>query len=208
MSPTAPRTSPILGVIALACTVAAIRHAKDADRSPDMATRVELLGMSAHKIRAVADVESLAAGLGGDARGAADPYLGFLGDFDERLRPLDWPERLVKSYLALGLLDDLCQGLVDCTQQEVRDGLARVLGRKDFEEFTARQLADGIESDSQLAARLGLWGRHVIGEEIGVFQRMLSSYPELVDGGAGGQELHERLAAGATSRMRRLGLSV
>jgi len=69
------------------------------------------------------------------------------------------------------------------------------------------ELEEVIAADPQLAARLGLWGRRVIGEEIGTFQRLLGQFPELL-GQMAQEQLHSVLSQGAVSRMRGLGLRV
>ena len=132
--------------------------------------------------------------------------MGALGDFDQRLRPLDWAERLLKTHLALGLLADFCQALVAGLSEPLRGGLGGALVEDRFTRFAADALVPGIDADPQLAGRLGLWGRRVVGEEIGTLQRMLASFPPLLDGAAGLEDVHAVLSEGAVTRMRSLGL--
>ena len=178
----------VLGVVVYSCTVSSIRHAKDADRAPSMAECGEMLRMSAERV-------------------AALDGLGALGDFDQRLRPLDWAERLLKTHLALGLLADFCRTLAAGLSEPLRSGLGGALVEDRFTRFAADALVPGIDSDPQLAGRLGLWGRRVIGEEIGTFQRLLGQFPELL-GQMAQEQLHSVLSQGAVSRMRGLGLRV
>lgn len=177
----------VLGVVVYSCTVSSIRHAKDADRAPSMAERGEMLRMSAERV-------------------AALDGLGALGDFDQRLRPLDWAERLLKTHLALGLLADFCRALAAGLSEPLRSGLSGALVEDRSARFAADALVPGIDSDPQLAGRLGLWGRRVVGEEIGTLQRMLASFPPLLDGAAGLEDVHAVLSEGAVTRMRSLGL--
>ena len=177
----------VLGVVVYSCTVSSIRHAKDADRAPSMAERGQMLRMSAERV-------------------AALDGLGALGDFDQRLRPLDWAERLLKTHLALGLLADFCQALVAGLSEPLRGGLGGALVEDRFTRFAADALVPGIDADPQLAGRLGLWGRRVVGEEIGTLQRMLASFPPLLEGAAGLEDVHAALSEGAVTRMRSLGL--
>ena len=172
----------VLGMVAFACTIACTRYAKDADKAPSMEPRVELLRMSAER------------------------FIGSLGDLDERLRPSDWAERLIKTYLAFGLLLDFSKALVGGLDEPLRTAVLDVLEADRFDAVTAAELVDDIAADPQLAARLGLWGRRVVGEEIGTLQRVLSVYPELLGGGVDAAGLHEVLSQGATGRMRDLGL--
>ena len=210
--PPYPSSSPashvqsVLGMAAFMCSIACTRYAKDADKAPSMGPRVELLRMSAERVAAFDAVNALAREAGVDASAGAEPFIGSLGDFDERLRPLDWEERLIKTYLAFGLLLDFSEALVDALDEPLRTAVLDVLGADRFGAMAATELLDDVAGDPQLAARLGLWGRRVVGEEIGTLRRMLSAHPELLGGGVDAAGLHEVLSQGATGRMRDLGL--
>lgn len=205
-SQSASHVQSVLGMVAFACTIACTRYAKDADKAPSMEPRVELLRMSAERVAAFDTVSALGADAGVDARVGAERFIGSLGDLDERLRPSDWAERLIKTYLAFGLLLDFSKALVGGLDEPLRTAVLDVLEADRFDAVTAAELLDDIAADPQLAARLGLWGRRVVGEEIGTLQRVLSVYPELLGGGVDAAGLHEVLSQGATGRMRDLGL--
>ena len=130
-----------------------------------------------------------------------------LGDFDERLRPLDWAERLLKTYITFGLLIDFGMALSESLEDPLRRGLVHELSQDPISTYAVAELEEVIAADPQLAARLGLWGRRVIGEEIGTFQRLLGQFPELL-GQMAQEQLHSVLTQGAVSRMRGLGLRV
>ncbi|WP_172191229.1 ferritin-like fold-containing protein [Actinomyces faecalis] len=198
----------VLGVVAYAATVASIRHAKDSDKAPSMALRVDLLRMAAHRVDSFAKVDSLCAQQGWQAASLADLFRGSLGDFDERLRPADWAERLLKTYLSLGLLSDFCQALASGAPEDLGGPLSQVVGEGSFESLAVAQLLPGIEADPQLAGRLGLWGRRVVGEEIGTLLGVLATFPSLLEGPADREDLHETLSQGAVRRMRGIGLRV
>ena len=206
-SPSSPaHVQSVLGMVAFMCAGACTRYAKDADKAPSMGPRVELLHMSAERVAAFDTVSELGRRAGADVSAGAERFIGSLGDLDERLRPSDWAERLIKTYHAFGLLLDFCGALVDGLDEPLRGSVRAVLRADRFGATAAAELLDDVADDPQLAARLGLWGRRVVGEEIGTLQRMLSVHPELLGGGADAAGLHEVLSRGATSRMRGLGL--
>ena len=202
-----PHELSVVGVVAVSRTAACTRYAKDADRAPQMAARVDLLRMSAWEVSSFDRVVALASAHGIDAAGAAERFTDVLGDLDERLRPLDWAERLVKTYIAFGLLIDFGMALSDSLAEHLRSGLIDELGQDPISSYAIAELEASIAADSQLAARLGLWGRRVVGEEIGTFQRLLGQFPELL-GSVAPEQFHAVLSQGAVSRMKGLGLRV
>ena len=202
-----PHERSVVGVVAVSRTAACTRYAKDADRAPQMAARVDLLRMSAWEVSSFDRVVALASAHGIDAAGAAERFTDVLGDLDERLRPLDWAERLVKTYIAFGLLIDFGMALSDSLAEPLRSGLIDELGQDPISSYAIAELEASIAADSQLAARLGLWGRRVVGEEIGTFQRLLGQFPELL-GSVAPEQFHAVLSQGAVSRMKGLGLRV
>lgn len=201
-------TAAVLGVVGYSCSVACTRYAKDADKAPAMPARVELLRMSAAKVRAFDTIIRIGADEGIDVLAAAERFLGSLGDVDDRLRPHDWAERLVKTYLSFGLLVDFGMALTDSLPPTVRGAVLEALSEDRFGTFAAAELMADLDGDPQLAARLGLWGRRVAGEEIGAIQLMLARFPELTGGEQGAARLAAVLSSGTTSRMKGLGLRV
>lgn len=206
-TPSSPATvSAVVGVVAYSRTVACTRYAKDADKAPTMAARVSLMRMSAAAVAGYDRVAEAAAAQGVDAAVQTQRFVGSLGDFDERLRPADWPERMVKTYLAFGLLIDFCMALADGLPEPLRGALLDELADEHLGALASRELVPAIDADAQLAARLGLWGRRVVGEEMGLLVRMLGQYPELASGAASAEVLHQVLSQGAVNRMQGLGL--
>lgn len=219
-------TSTVIGLVAYACTVAAVRYAKDADKAPSVAVRGRVLDMSARRVRSYQSLVQVAAAWGVDAEAAAADFLGAVDDADERLRPADWPERLLKTYLSLGLLADFCLALARHVPEDLSTVLTGILIDDAYAPFAREVLAAGLDGDPQLAARLGLWGRRVVGEEIGLMIGMLATVqagqdddgghagihgPAGTDAGASDvdrQAVHAALSQGATRRMQGLGLRV
>lgn len=205
---TTPFARSVLGIVVFSRTIAAVRYAKDAGKAPALDARLALLRMSADAVASCEKARRLGTGFGIDSDEAAASYMGALGEVDERLHPLDWSERLVKTYLAIGLLSDFAGALVDELDGDLSAGLSAVTGGDDFGAFASSELMEDLDADPLLAGRLGLWGRRVVGEEIGTFRRLQAERPVLLTGGASSDGLHEVLSEGATTRMRGLGLRV
>lgn len=196
----------VVGVVAYSRTVACTRYAKDADKAPTMGARVALMRMSAAAVAGYDRVAEAAAAQRVDASAQAQHFVGSLGGFDERLRPADWPERMVKTYLAFGLLIDFCTALADGLPEPLRGALLEELADERLGPLASHELVPAIDADAQLAARLGLWGRRVVGEEMGMLVRLLGHHPELAGGAASAELLHQVLSQGAVDRMQGLGL--
>ncbi|WP_194786282.1 ferritin-like fold-containing protein [Actinomyces haliotis] len=203
-----PFARSVVGIVAFSRTIAAVRYAEDAGKAPRLDARLALLRMSAEAVASCEEARRLGASAGIDPDEAAASYMGALGEVDERLHPLDWSERLVKTYIAIGLLSDFAGALVDELDGGLSAGLRAVIGADDFGAFASSELMGDLDADPLLAGRLGLWGRRVVGEEIGTFRRLQAERPVLLTGGASSDGLHEVLSEGATTRMRSLGLRV
>ncbi len=196
----------VVGLVAFTRTVACTRYAKDADKAPTMTARMSIMRMSAAAVAGYDRLAQAAASAGVDTDTEAQRFVGALGDVDERLRPSDWHERLVKTYLAFGLLTDFSAALADRLEEPLRSVLLDEIADERLGSLATGELLGAIDSDAQLAARLGLWGRRVVGEEIGALQRLLTSHPELAEGSADATDLHQVLPQGAVTRMAVLGL--
>ncbi|WP_067781530.1 ferritin-like fold-containing protein [Actinomyces vulturis] len=197
----------IVGVAAFSRTVACVRFAKDADKAPTITDRITLMHMSAQAVESYDRVAVLCAEHGFNAPEEGEQFIGVLGDFDERTRPLDWPERVLKTSLGLGLLTDFAMGLVDGLEDPLRAALMSELADSRLSQFTYDALMPLISHDVSLAQRLGLWGRRVVGEEIGTLQRLLVTCPTLISPDTDIEVVHAVLTQGATRRMQALGLN-
>lgn len=134
--------------------------------------------------------------------------MGALGDYDERTRPADWPERVLKTYLGMGLLGDFAAHAVSLLPPALASELAPYLDHRELDAFASASILGAAGSDPQLAARLGLWGRRVVGEEVGTFHALLARFKGLAADDAARQGYHDALSAGAATRMKGLGLRV
>lgn len=198
----------LAGLTAYVLSLETIRYAKDGAAAPSMSQRWQLLDFSAGRVAAKHHFQEACAKAGLDATALSAPYMASLKDFDERLRPVTWPERLLKTYVSFGLLTDFCLILASVLDAEQQAQHQLALGENPFPSIAEAELIDIVQADAQVAARLGLWGRRVVGEEVGALLRLLAEYPGLLAGPLTGSEIHERLSDGVLQRMRTLGLSI
>ena len=223
-----PAALAVLGLLANSDLTAVTRLAADADVAPAIADRIELCRLAGAAAERLARVEARVAALGAELTDVVAPFLGTFTDFDARTPPGTWWERLLKAHVGFGVEDDvarlLARGLANGADgADGADGATRalVLAVLDDDRHSALVIArvcEATAADPVLASRLALWGRRLVGEALGVVQRLVTDHPELralleraLPEGAGEQPLQQRLFAVLTAehtrRMDRLGLT-
>ncbi|MFH5822226.1 ferritin-like fold-containing protein [Georgenia sp. AZ-5] len=190
------------------------RLAKDAQHAPDLPGRVTLSRMAAGELAHLDQLERLAGRLNADFYGALGAFDGLMGDLDRRTPPGDWWERLMKTYVAFGVLTDLQRELSGDLPAPLDDVVGDILADNGHADFVVAALTPVVAAEPQLGARLALWGRRVVGEALGIAQRALDEHPRLLtllgtQGPEGDPAARVRhgLSGGHARRMDRLGLT-
>lgn len=204
----------LMGLLAQGELSSFARLAEDAEHAPDLAGRITLSRMAAGELSHLDVLEQYSARLGGELEDAMLSYSDVLGDFDARTVPRDWWERLMKTYVGYGLVTDFHREVSGHLDGATRAVVEEVLADNGYADYVVSVLSPVIPTEKQLAARLALWGRRVVGEAIKLSQNALIRHPSLVlllagagndDEGAG--RVLNRLAGGHARRMGRLGLT-
>ncbi len=211
----------LLGLVAHLELVAFTRLAADSAVAPTLDQRLQLMRFSSGAVdrldRIFAHIESL----GGSPDLELSRFSHALDDFDARTTPGSWWERLLTAYVGYGVADDFCKAAAAGLDDETRDLVMDVLDGASHAELTVATLAAAAHGDAVLTSRLALWGRRLVGEALGVVQKLLVSQPGLarlaLDGGdeparrpadpEAMTRLFGRLTAEHTRRMGRLGLT-
>jgi hypothetical protein len=132
--------------------------------SPTTSSKAELSEAAAksfQKYRAIAKAISIQ---GFDATDAMDPHTERIETFHSRTNGIDWFETVVKVYLVGGLLEDFYRRLAVGLPDSVRDDVEKALKDSTFERFAKACLIDAMKDNPQLASRLALWGRRLMGD--------------------------------------------
>lgn len=223
----------VLGLLANSDLAAVTRLAGDAEVAPGIADRIALCRLAGAAAERLARIEARAGELGVDLADVVAPFLGTFTDFDARTPSGTWWERLLKAHVGFGVEDDvarlLARGLADGA--DGADGAAgadvdaatrvlvlEVLDDDRHSSLVVSRVTAATAADPVLASRLALWGRRLVGEALGVVQRLVTDHPELralleraLPDGADEQPLQQRLFAVLTAehtrRMERLGLT-
>ncbi|MPV38845.1 ferritin-like fold-containing protein [Georgenia subflava] len=208
----APAVVELLGLHARVQLAAFTQLAGDAWHAPDLPGQVTLARMAAGELAPLDQLERHVRELDADLYAVMDGYTGLLGDLDVRTPPGDWSERLVRTYVVYGMLADLQRALTVGLGPTTAEVVAEVLADNGYADFVVAVLGPVVAQDPQLGARLGLWGRRVVGEALGIVQRVLADHPLLVtflaesETGDDVDRLRNQLAGGHARRMERLAL--
>lgn len=216
--PERDRALAVLGMIAFGELAAFSRLAADAALAPTLAQRLALSRLAGVALARIERVGERVTALGAELQPVMEPFAGVLVEFDERTTPGTWWERLLKGYVGFGVSDDfsrmIAQGLDPWTRGLVED----LLANDAHGPLVVGILAEAATTDATLDSRLALWGRRLVGEALGVVQRVVSEHAELrallepamagtPGTGDAQQRLHSALTAEHTRRMERLGLT-
>lgn len=215
--PDLPASLAVLGLLANCELTAFSRLAADAERAPQVADRIELCRLGG---AALARLEKVAARIGeldADLEPTVLPFVGTFADFDERTPAGTWAERLLKAHVGYGVEEDLVRLLAHPVDAGTRELILALLDDDRHATLVINRLSAAIDRDPALASRLALWGRRLVGEALGVVQRVLVAHPQLrallepalpdATGAGLQQRLFAVLTAAHTRRMARLGLT-
>src|SRR3954447_20630672 len=170
----------LLGLVAQLEHVAFARLAADSTLAPTIEQRLELSRFASAAVERRDRVLARITELGGDPVEAVRQYDDVLDDFDARTPPGSWWERLLKAYVGYGVADDFCRLAAEGLDAGSRAVVLEVLDDASHAELAVAELDAAGSADGVLTARLALWGRRLVGEALGVVQRLLVQRPALV----------------------------
>ncbi|HEY9294521.1 MAG TPA: ferritin-like fold-containing protein [Microlunatus sp.] len=206
----------LLGAVAYGELAAFDRLAADARLAPELPDRVQMTQMAALQYTHFGQVRDRIEDLGGDVLAVMEPYRRPFEDFHQLTQPKTWYEGLLKAYIGDGLAADFYREVSELVDEQTRTVVHEVLAEGDFADFVVERVRDAIETDPDIAGRLALWGRRLVGEALSQAQRVAAERPALTELFAEQSEqqplvliseLSSRLVRNHTARMARLGLS-
>lgn len=206
MEITEERTAHMLGLVAFTRITAYARLARDVSQTTDFADQLALARMGVSFVTAIDDLEAFANRRGLDLADLTQPYVGFFDDMELRTRPRDWWERMVKSYIFVGILADM----EDLAAQFVGADMIEILGvsgSAGLTQWVWARLRDGIAADPTVESRLSMWGRRVAGEAVAGVRAILDAYPLLLPAGIEVSDKVEEIQKQHSRRMEDLGLA-
>lgn len=132
--------------------------------SPTTSDKAQLSEAAAKSFQKYRSIAKLLSTNGVDATDAMDPFTERIETFHSRTNGIDWYETVVKVYLVGGLLEDFYKRLAVGLPDEIRDDVEKALKDSTFEKFAKAVLIEAMQENPQLASRLALWGRRLMGD--------------------------------------------
>lgn len=213
-APSAQAVGDFIGLLGYSALGSFALLSQDAAYAPELRERLVLSRMAARELGEIDVIENLVAEHGSDLDAVMASFRDIMNDFLVRAQPRDWWERLIRSYVGHNLLQDLVEDLSRGLPASVADSVAPCLARSGHDDYVVGLLQPVLDAEPQLAARLALWGRRVVGEALTLVARLFADHPDLAellpaDGEARGRvaSLTGRLQAGHARRLGRLGLT-
>jgi hypothetical protein len=212
--PRADAVVDLLGMLAYGELLAFDRMAADARLAPDLTRRSVLSEMAGYEIANYRRIAARLTELGVDPEVAMAPFRGPLRAYHDQTEPNDWLEALTKAYVGDGIADDFFREIAQFLEPADRDLVIEVLHDSQYADFAASEIRGALAENPNVANRLSMWARRLVGEGITQAQRVAAerdSFTDLIMEGAGDLSgvgnLLKRLTTAHTARMAAVGLN-
>jgi hypothetical protein len=179
----------LLGVLAYAELVAFFRLSEDAAVAPSLADKAALGEMAVAEFGHFRVLCGQISRMDATPEHAMQPFVAALDDFHARTTPADWLEGLVKAYVGDGIAGDFYRAVAELVDPQTRALVLDVLADTGHAEFVIARVRGAIEADPQVAGRLALWARRLVGEALAQAHRIAADrgpLAHLLAGGASG----------------------
>ena len=204
----------LLGVLMYAELRAFDRLAEDSRFAPTLDGRAKLAAMAAAEVGHYVALERRLRSMGVVPEVAMRPFTDAVDGFHNSTRPSNWYEGLVKAFVGDGFAADFYGEIATFVDPSTRELVLSVLEDTGHADFAVREVRNAIDADPQLAGRLALWARRLVGEALNQAQQVIAERDNIADmviDGAGDLEsigaLLKRISTAHSERMRALGLS-
>jgi tRNA-(MS[2]IO[6]A)-hydroxylase (MiaE)-like len=164
----------LLGLLAYAELVAFFRLSEDAALAPSLADKAALGGMAVAEFGHFRLLWEHIAALGAQPDQVMLPFTAALDAFHARTAPSDWLEGLVKAYVGDGIAADFYRAVAELVDPQTRGLVLQVLADTGHAEFVIARVRAAIAADPQVAGRLALWARRLVGEALAQAYRVVA----------------------------------
>ena len=182
----------LLGLLAYAELVAFFRLTDDAALAPSLADKAALGEMAVAEFGHFRLLWEHITTLGAQPDQVMLPFTAALDAFHARTAPSDWLEGLVKAYVGDGIAADFYRAVAELVDPQTRDLVLRVLADTGHAEFVIARVRAAIAADPQVAGRLALWARRLVGEALAQAYRVVADRRPLATLLSAGQRVQPR----------------
>jgi hypothetical protein len=192
----------LLGVLAYGELVAFFRLAEDAALAPSLADKAALGEMAVAEFSHFQLLHEHISALGATPGQVMMPFAPAVDAFHARTAPADWLEGLVKAYVGDGIAADFYRTVAELVDSQTRELVLKVLADTGHAEFVIARVRAAIDADPQVAGRLALWARRLVGEALAEAYRVVAdrrALASLLSAGGGG------VASGPTGELGDIG---
>jgi tRNA-(MS[2]IO[6]A)-hydroxylase (MiaE)-like len=194
----------LLGLLAYAELIAFFRLSDDAALAPSIADKAALGEMAVAEFGRFRLLCGQISRMDAQPDRAMQPFVAALDAFHARTAPADWLEGLVKAYVGDGIAADFYRAVAELVDPQTRALVLDVLADTGHAEFVIARVRAAIEADPQVAGRLALWARRLVGEALAQAYRVAAERAPLARLLAGGQGRSGERAVGELGEIGRM----
>ena len=162
----------LLGLLAYAQLVAFFRLSEDAAMASAVDDKAALAEMAVAEFGHFQMLRRQLGEMSVDPTTVMRPFVAAVDAFHARTRPADWLEGLVKAYVGDGIAADFYRAVAELLDERTRSVVLGVLADTGHAEFVVSRVRAAITDDPQVAGRLALWARRLVGEALSEAQRV------------------------------------
>lgn len=156
------------------------RLADDARMAPTLALRAEMSAMAAVELGHYQQLAAHLRELGADPQEAMEPFVAALETYHSLTEPSTWLEGVVKAYVGDGLAADFYREVAEFVDEQTRALIHEVLADSGRAEFAVREVKAAVAARPEIAGRIALWARRLVGEAISQTQHVLADRDALM----------------------------
>ncbi|WP_375476811.1 ferritin-like fold-containing protein [uncultured Jatrophihabitans sp.] len=169
----------LLGALAYGELSAFDHLADDAGLAPTLAGRAQMSAMAAIEFGHYARIAERLEKLGTPAEVAMAPFVAALESYHALTEPSTWLESVVKAYVGDGMAADFYREVAAFVDPDTGALMREVLEDTGRAEFAVREVEAAIAAAPEIAGRLALWARRLVGEAISQTQHVLADRDSL-----------------------------
>jgi hypothetical protein len=170
----------LLGALAYGELSAFDHLADDAGLAPTLAGRAQMSAMAAVEFGHYQMLADRLAELGVSPDDAMAPFVAALETYHSLTKPSTWLESVVKAFVGDGMAADFYREVAAFADADTAALIREVLTDAGRAEFAVSEVESAVAEQPQIAGRLALWGRRLVGEAISQTQHVLADRDSLM----------------------------